>query len=342
MQVFYRIDEVINPHLQNNPPEALKAIHFSNSTLWAIHDLSLDKIFSKIFEHQLSYLYDSDIGNTYFLPIDQCVTGFHLSNMDEQVIKGHIIPNQTLFTKSVKKNYPYETMVNEDYVYILAYFLQMDDRLFVKSYTLTGDIKHPVGEQYSEVVLPNIPVSNGVVHLISRPLVLGDKELTLFPFLPMHFKIFGDPTLNISYHLGELSNLNELLKNNNTQLTYFVPRDSAWNEFNEWELKLLLANPSAFFGRHLVVSDTPYSMKVLELHSRQPNNSELLLNSAGGVVALKVRKVKGKYFIHWKDKVISVYRPDYQCTNGVVHVIDYPFVNTEDLKEIVSSMIFVH
>lgn len=336
--MFHCIDEVINPYLQNHPPGALKAINLSDSSLWTINDVSMDKIFSKISEQRLSYIYEADVGNTYLLPIDQCVTDFHLSKMDEQVVKGHILPNQTLFTKPARKNFPYETIANEDYVYILVYFLEIDDRLFVKSYTLTGDMNHPVGEQYSEVIFPNIPVGNGVVHLISRPLVLGDEERTFFPFLLMHFKVFGDPTLNISYHLGELSNLNQLLKNNNTQLTYFIPRDSAWREFDDWERDVLFSKASGFFGRHLVVSDTPYSMKVLELHSRQPNNSELLLNSAGGVVALRIRKIEDKYFIHWKDKVISVYRPDYQCTNGVVHVIDHPFVSREDLVEFSSEM----
>lgn len=329
-QVLHCIDEVIKPcrNLWHTP---VKDMELSNLILPDIEHFSVTKTFHKILEHKLEHLYNTETFNTYFLPIDACISEFHLQNMDEQVLKGHIIPNAVLYTRPVLKNVPYETLANEDYIYILVYFLEISDRLFVKSYTLSGDIRHPLGEQYSEIIFANIPIANGVVHIITRPLVLGDEEGSLFPFLSMHFKVFGDPTLNMSYHFGEASDLNQILKNNNTQLTYFIPRDAAWMRFAYYERRLMFLNARNFYGRHLIVSDTPYSMKVLELHSRQPNNSQILLNTVGGTLAVKVRKIKERYFIYWKEKVIPVYRPDYRCTNGIVHVIDYPFISSEDL-----------
>lgn len=45
---------------------------------------------------------------------------------------------------------------------------------------MVGDIIHPAGAVLSEIVLPNIPVQNGVVHLIKQPLMIIDKTVQQF------------------------------------------------------------------------------------------------------------------------------------------------------------------
>lgn len=37
------------------------------------------------------------------------------------------------------------------------------------------------------------------------------------------------------------------------------------------------------------------------------------------------------YVIVWNHKKIPVYRPDVECTNGVIHVIDYPLLMEKDI-----------
>lgn len=35
--------------------------------------------------------------------------------------------------------------------------------------------------------------------------------------------------------------------------------------------------------------------------------------------------------ITWNHKKINVYRPDVECTNGIIHVIDYPILEEKDV-----------
>lgn len=51
---------------------------------------------------------------------------------------------------------------------------------YVKSHTMLGDNTHPEGVVLAEIVKANIPVKNGVVHLIHRPLMVVDTTVTQF------------------------------------------------------------------------------------------------------------------------------------------------------------------
>lgn len=51
---------------------------------------------------------------------------------------------------------------------------------YVKSQTLIGDGKHSEGVKIVEIVHGNIPVKNGVVHLISKPLMIVDGTVDQF------------------------------------------------------------------------------------------------------------------------------------------------------------------
>lgn len=51
---------------------------------------------------------------------------------------------------------------------------------YVKSNTVVGDSKHSTGVVLAEIVRANIPVKNGVVHLIHRPLMVVDTTVKQF------------------------------------------------------------------------------------------------------------------------------------------------------------------
>jgi hypothetical protein len=57
------------------------------------------------------------------------------------------------------------------------FFLPTD---YVKSNTVLGDPNHAQGVVLAEIVKANIPVRNGVVHLINRPLMVVDTTVTQF------------------------------------------------------------------------------------------------------------------------------------------------------------------
>lgn len=57
---------------------------------------------------------------------------------------------------------------------------------YVKSNTVAGDTKHSKGVVMADIVRANIPVKNGVVHLIQRPLMVVDTSV--IDFLKVSFK----------------------------------------------------------------------------------------------------------------------------------------------------------
>lgn len=60
---------------------------------------------------------------------------------------------------------------------------------YVKTNTVVGDSKHSTGVVMAEIVRANIPVKNGVIHLIHRPLMVVDT--TVMQFLEVsHFIYF--------------------------------------------------------------------------------------------------------------------------------------------------------
>lgn len=38
------------------------------------------------------------------------------------------------------------------------------------------------------------------------------------------------------------------------------------------------------------------------------------------------------YSIQWNHRNIPVFRPDVECTNGIIHVIDHPFLIDSDIR----------
>jgi hypothetical protein len=58
--------------------------------------------------------------------------------------------------------------------------LQIPFAAYVKSNTVVGDSKHTAGVVLAEIVVANIPVKNGVVHLIHRPLMVVDTTVAKF------------------------------------------------------------------------------------------------------------------------------------------------------------------
>lgn len=38
------------------------------------------------------------------------------------------------------------------------------------------------------------------------------------------------------------------------------------------------------------------------------------------------------YSIYWNQRLIKVFRADVECTNGIIHVIDHPFLEESDIR----------
>ena len=129
--------------------------------------------------------------------------------IDKKVIDGHVIPGHVIFTAPAHLEHPYSTEAFEDnlkvtvtfftqndgkqtkskkgektfnvlFILMMRCFSQIPFAVYVKSNTVVGDSKHTTGVVLAEIVMGNIPVKNGVVHLIHRPLMVVDTTVAKF------------------------------------------------------------------------------------------------------------------------------------------------------------------
>ncbi|RZF46663.1 hypothetical protein LSTR_LSTR002526 [Laodelphax striatellus] len=485
-QVLHIVDDVLEPvwsisqDLDVNNPDAFQFLNRSEN-------LNLDKHRVRSFRQRVqvtgkSELFKAEGRYTFFIPVDE---GFQPpprpEKIDGKVIDGHIIPHKVLFTKPTPSNKEYETLAFTDMLKVTISFSTETDnkgskKTYIKSHTIVGDQTHSTGVVLAEIVKGNIPVKNGVVHLIHRPLMVVDttvtqfledredgplykfyetirdtggdfmdritrlRELTLFapsnaawedsnlnsllrdrtkiqeilnmhlveqkltldkiisnnqnqlfqiqtsaprrslyfnvvqtggnktltvegggvnatviqpdiaaingivhiidrvlgvPFTTVGRKLATDPMINKTNFLGIQENFNYQLDDMRKRFTYFVPRDYAWNRL---ETRYPSAHKKIFmkdFGyhvkqileRHLVVADVSYTMAEL----KRMSNETITLPTVRDVLKLRVKENDNSYYIEWNNEWVHVFRPDVECTNGVIHVIDQVLVRESDI-----------
>ncbi|XP_017464845.1 PREDICTED: fasciclin-1 isoform X1 [Rhagoletis zephyria] len=491
-QVMHIIDEVLVPLT----PLPTAKIEFTNldafqflqqADLLDIGDNRLRSYRSQVTLMRKENLYQSPGGHTFLIPIDE---GFkqttRSSLVDNKVIDGHVIPNNVIFTAAAQIEVPQTTAAFEDNLKVtVSFFKQKDGKMYVKSNTILGDSKHSTGVVLAEIVKGNIPVRNGVAHLIHRPLMIIDSTVTQFlqsfklmndnengalrkfydvimdnggevltdisnlgeitilapsndaweakevqnvirnreklrAILNMHIikdklnverirqknaniiaqvptvnnrsflyfnindengeevitvegggvnatilqadvaqtngyvhiidKVLGvpyttvlgkletDPMMSDTFKLGQFSSFNNQLNNTQRRFTYFVPRDKGWQktklDYPSTHKKLFMEDFSyhskSILERHLVIADNVYTMKDLVAMTAESGDS-ILLPTYRDSLRVKVEEESGRYVITWNFKKINVYRPDVECTNGIIHVIDYPMLEERDV-----------
>ncbi|KAH8306310.1 hypothetical protein KR018_007383 [Drosophila ironensis] len=485
-QVMHIIDEVLEPLTAKSGdsdtiinPDALKFLQQAEQ-------LNLDNFNVRTYRNQVTLakkesVFKSPGQHTFLLPVDE---GFKLSArsslVDAKVIDGHMIPNTVIFTAAAQHDDPKTSAAFEDLLKVtVSFFKQKNGKMYVKSNTIVGDAKHREGVVLAEIVKANIPVRNGVVHLIHRPLMIIDTTVTQFlqenaengalrkfyevimdnggavlddinnlsevtilapsndawnsskinnilrdrnklrQILNMHIikdrlnvekirqknanliaqvptvnnntflyfnvrgegsdavitvegggvnatviqadvaqtngyvhiidhvlgvpyttvlgKLESDPMMSDTYKMGQFSHFNDQLNNTQRLFTYFVPRDKGWQktelDYPSAHKKLFMPDfayhSKSILERHLAIADRVYTMKDLVQYSRQSGN--VILPTFRDSLKISVEEEAGRYVITWNYKKINVYRPDVECTNGIIHVIDYPILEEKDV-----------
>ncbi|XP_059609328.1 fasciclin-1-like isoform X2 [Phlebotomus argentipes] len=487
-QVLHVIDDVLQPltvlpssSIELFSPDAFQFLTYSESL--DINSHRMRSYREKVIMNKKEIVFQAVGSHTYFIPVDE---GFkpppRADLFDKKVIDGHIIPNRVFFTAAAPYGDPLPTLAFEDNLKVQITFSQSDSKpskIYVTSNTVIGDGKHTPGNVLAEVVKANIPVRNGVVHLISRPLMIVDntvkefledkedgplnkfyevimkvgsdfmqsingmKNVTLFapsneawatsnldnlikdtnrmrdilnlhivkdsltidkikknnvnsisqvatnadkkflyfnviadqdnnetvtvegggvnatliqadiaatngyvhiidrvlgiPYTTVYQKLKSDPMLNQTYHLGMLPRFNDQLDNPKRKYTFFVPRDKAWRNLDRtWPStykKLFMPafsyHASSILERHAILADKAYTMADLKAMA---NDSVVVLPAMRGILKLKIREEDRRYSIQFNNRWINVFRPDVECTNGVIHVIDFPLLEESDVK----------
>lgn len=480
-QVLHIINEVLEPVRPNSaemPIFGLNAFEFLNQS--ENLDLGSHRVRTfrqRVIKEKKEKPFKADGRYTFLIPVEE---GFKPTprpeKVDRVVIDGHVIPNHVLFTSPTPDNVPYETLALTDNVKVTVSFLKEHDKVYVKSNTLMGDANHPTGVVLAEIVKANIPVRNGVVHLIQRPLMVVDttvkdfleekedgpvykfyetirdfgeeimstishlRDVTLFApsnaaleepgvqqilqdkervkdILNLHYvkerlpldkiknksvsqvstaadrkklyfnvvqgpsgnqtvtvegggvnatvvtaniaatngiihiidrvlgvpyttvleKLKTDPMLNSTYFLGQRRGFNDQLNDMTKRFTYFAPRDNAWSvaaiSYPSTSKKLFMPEFSyhtkQILERHLVVASEAYTMAKMK---EMKHNDTIILPAARDNLKLRVREVGEGYQIEWDGQWIRVVRPDVECTNGIIHVIDSVFLKSSDVR----------
>uniref|UniRef100_A0A1B0BEH5 FAS1 domain-containing protein n=1 Tax=Glossina palpalis gambiensis TaxID=67801 RepID=A0A1B0BEH5_9MUSC len=186
-QVMHVINDVLVPltllptaRTQVTNPNAWEFLQ--QSDLFDVQENRLRTYRSQVTLMRKESLYQSPGGHTFFIPVDE---GFkqttRSSLVDRKVIDGHVILNSVLFSAAQSTEDTHTTAAFEDNIKVTVnFYYDNDKKLYVKSNTLVGDSKHSTGVVLAQVLKANIPVSNGVVHLIHRPLMIVDTTVKQF------------------------------------------------------------------------------------------------------------------------------------------------------------------
>ncbi|CAK9816423.1 FAS1 [Anthophora plagiata] len=184
-QVLHIINEVLEPVRSNSAdmpiysPNAFEFLNQSENLDLGVHRVRIFR--QRIVKEKKEEIFKADGRYTFFIPVEE---GFQPSprpeKVDRVVIDGHVIPNHVLFTIPTPDDVPYETLAFTDNVKVTVSFIKEHNKVYIKSNTLVGDAGHPTGVVLAEIIKANIPVRNGVVHLIQRPLMVVDTTVKDF------------------------------------------------------------------------------------------------------------------------------------------------------------------
>ncbi|XP_044756737.1 fasciclin-1 isoform X2 [Coccinella septempunctata] len=370
-QVIHKIDEVLIPtrSVKNAAnkvfnPTAWEFLESYESLIMGDHRVRSYR--QRVQATNKEDIFKTEGGHTFFIPVDEGFKGGRAAAIDGKVIDGHVIPKQVLFTAPTKKGVPFQTLANGDNnLRVTISFTQeeRDKRVihYVKSHTILGDGKHTQGIVLAEIVKANIPVKNGVVHLIQRPLMIVDNSVKELLLEQMDYicnvgikkeeqLLFEDIPPPNEHQWGLLSSFVNAINetafgqeffdrlNHDGQITLFAPCSTAW--INDLTLKKLMRDPARFreiLNLHLVVDDKIYVDKILKnaqgrsFQSPTLNKQQNLYFNVNTVGNNRTVTVEGG------GVNATVLQADLAATNGIIHVIDrvlgIPYSNILDKLE---------
>lgn len=120
------------------------------------------------------------------------------------------------------------------------------------SHTIRGDRQHSRDSVVATIVRGNIPVSNGVVHLISKPLVVVASPLDVY--LRAEEESAGRLSRFARYLRKHGSDLLEMIKETKSG-TIFAPTNEAFDVLPETEIEKILEDPvrgRTMLGLHFI------------------------------------------------------------------------------------------
>ena len=327
-QLLYIIDEVMIPYLPQNAGIAPTANEFlQRRNNYQVEGTTPSDYFAdRVKSLQLEGLFDRPGNNTFFLPLITSSDVWAIRNIDADVVRAHVVPNRALFFRTLEGNTEYRTASWSDKIQVgvslpispeIAANLSTKAASRIQSRTHKSNGNHHIGIVRVNIVKPNIPVRNGVVHFIDKPFMMVD--ISVWDFIEQNRE-------------GQISRFIELLSKSNRAytardsgrtLTIFAPNNAAFEKVGEQKLASILNDTekiNELIALHIVEGYKVNTENVkagtyLELPSSdgkrnvyfgvaQPTeNTEVLTVEGGGVNSTCVQA-------------------DIGANNGIIHIVD--------------------
>jgi len=116
---------------------------------------------------------------TFFVPIDSAFDTLRVGTIDEDVVRAHIVPDTLLFSPNPPRRrtpsvatLQYNSTRGSLALRVMAKVFSANGATMVESQTVVGTKQHGRGTVDAQIIKADIPVQNGIVHLISKPLVI--------------------------------------------------------------------------------------------------------------------------------------------------------------------------
>lgn len=324
MQLLYVIDELLEPYkpITTLPPTALDVL--KQPSIYKLTD-PLDALSSKVTGEKEEELFMRVGNHTYFIPIgsvDSKSVSSKVQNIDPWVVRGHVILNHVLFMRTMSKK-SYRSQAYSDSLKVELKLVndspggEDENSWYIESNTIKNDQRHRKGVVRSKIVKPNIPVSNGVIHLISHPLMVIDK--TIWELIDEE----GGPNgrLQKFHRLASRDAVFASSLRNTQQKTVFAPTDAAFNAIDSEKLRIMMENATAasnLLELHMVIG----SVSTQDVWNGN-FTSHLASDNRRSLYFRVVGEQRNKTFtVEGGGVNATAVMADLGATNGILHVID--------------------
>ena len=271
----------------------------------------------------MTNVFDRPGQNTFFIPVDSAFDALSPRMVDKEVIPAHVVPNRLMLSRPIVLDVEQHTATydNTDGIKVAAVIRPGRTGPTVRSRTMKGSLENPRGEEVSSLIVKaNIPVANGVVHLIEKPLVIVATTLWDYIQNAKRGTRFSKFARLLERHGGQLKDLIVNVQDG----TVFAPSDNAFTSVAEAAL-----------------DDPTVAARVLGLHfveKRIAGDDVRVHRPQNGLAMYDARvsypkKADQRIWLYFKDDnstlmvdgrgtAAEVIEADIGATNGVIHVID--------------------
>jgi len=316
-----------------------------DSSVYNIGENSIKDFANQVNAEDQLGLYDKQGTHTFFVPIDSAFKNLSLALVEKDVIAGHVVLGKMLFTQpALSKEEKTATYENRNGIKVTAVVEPGNPqeesergKVYVKSNTVTGSRYHPREHVRVEIVKANIPVANGVVHLIKRPLII--VALNLWDYLQNEMDNSGRLSKFAEYvsrygESGTSGRLDEVIRSVQSG-TVFAPSNEAFErleqEMGADEFKRMMETQGAtILGMHFLdqripaqdirISNPQNDIKMFGMDVTFPENKgdKIWFYNKDEEDTASAKKL----IIDGNGVAAEVIEQDIGATNGVIHVVN--------------------